>query len=216
MTWAWVATSRALTASSSTISFGFGARPHLASAGRIAFGWEVRIVSPDSADVAAGEPGELLIRGDNMCPGYWNNQDATAEAFIDGPATPPGLAWYRTGDIGRIDEAGYLTILDRAKDMIISGGENIFPAEVEAVLDSHPSVSYAAVIGVPSDKWGEAVKALVILSDDETTEAELIEHCRGRLAHFKCPTSIDFVDELPRNATGKVLKRDLRERYRHP
>lgn len=168
--------------------------PHLASAGRVSFGWEVKI---EPAPV-----GELLIRGEFLFEGYWRDQEASAAAFTDG--------WYRTGDIARLTPDRYLYILDRAKDMIISGEENIYPAEVEAVLAAHPGVAEVAVIGLPDSRWGEAVHAVVV-SRGEVTAAELIDWCKVRLARFKCPKSVEFAVALPRTTTGKVLKRDLRQ-----
>ncbi|HEY2312881.1 MAG TPA: AMP-binding protein [Streptosporangiaceae bacterium] len=178
--------------------------PRLASAGRVSFGWEVRIVDPDGADLPVDTPGELLVRGECLFAGYWRDPEATAGAFADG-------GWYRTGDIASLTEDGYLYILDRAKDMIISGGENIYPAEVEAVLAQHPAVADVAVVGVPDATWGEAVHAVIIPAAGPTASAEEIsDWCRARLAHFKCPKSIEFAAALPRTTTGKVLKRELR------
>jgi len=157
--------------------------------------------------VAAGEPGELLIRGECLFSGYWRDPEATREAFADG-------GWYRTGDIARLAPGRYLYILDRAKDMIISGGENIYPAEVEAVLAAHPSVKDVAVIGRPDATWGEAVHAVIIPVDSASVPAadEIAGWCRERLAGFKIPKSFEFVAALPRTTTGKVLKRELRTR----
>jgi acyl-CoA synthetase (AMP-forming)/AMP-acid ligase II len=184
--------------------------PRLASAGRISFGWEVRIVDPAGRDVPAGTPGELLIRGECLFSGYWRDPVATAAAFAEG-------GWYRTGDIARLTPDGYLYILDRAKDMIISGGENIYPAEVEAVLARHPAVAEAAVVGVPDSTWGEAVHAVIIPAPGSSaTPEEIITWCRDELAHFKCPKTAEFADALPRTTTGKVLKRELRDRLAGP
>ena len=181
--------------------------PRLASAGRISFGWEVRITGPDGRDLPPDTPGELLIRGECLFTGYWRDPEATAAAFADG-------GWYRTGDIARLTADGYLYILDRAKDMIISGGENIYPAEVEAVLARHPAVADVAVLGRPDPTWGEAVHAVVIAVPGPAGQAasaeEIIAWCRDRLAHFKCPKSVEFTAALPRTTTGKVLKRELR------
>jgi acyl-CoA synthetase (AMP-forming)/AMP-acid ligase II len=180
--------------------------PRLGSAGKVSFGWEVRIVSPNGSVLPPDTPGELLIRGETLFSGYWRDPDATAAAFADG-------GWYRTGDVARLTADGYLYILDRAKDMIISGGENIFPAEVEAVLAGHPAVADVAVVGRPDDKWGEAVHAVIIPAPGQAgtvTAEELIAWCRERLAHFKCPTSVEFTTSFPRTTTGKVLKRELR------
>ena len=152
------------------------------------------------------DEGEVLARGNVVFEGYWDQPEATADAILDG--------WFHTGDGGTMDDDGYLTISDRKKDVIISGGENVSSIEVEDALCSHPGVVEAAVIGVPDEKWGETVKALVVLtSGSSVSEAELIEHCRGRLAHFKCPTSIEVRDELARTATGKLQKFKLRAPY---
>jgi acyl-CoA synthetase (AMP-forming)/AMP-acid ligase II len=140
--------------------------------------------------------------------GYWRNPDATAESFRDG--------WFRTGDAGYQDEAGFLFIRDRVKDMIISGGENVYPVEVERVLAQHPSLADVCVIGVPDPIYGEAVKAVVVASAGAVVdEPELIAYCREHLAAYKCPKSVDVIHELPRTATGKVLKRELRQQYRN-
>jgi acyl-CoA synthetase (AMP-forming)/AMP-acid ligase II len=139
--------------------------------------------------------------------GYWGKPEATAETLL-----PDG--WLRTGDAGYQDEAGYLYISDRVKDMIISGGENVYPAEVERVIAEHPGVADVAVIGVPDDTWGEAVKAVVVAAPGATVdEAGVIAHCRAALAGYKCPKSVDLVDTLPRNPTGKILRRELRAPY---
>ena len=181
--------------------------PRLASAGRVSFGWQVKVVDPaDPAATAlpADTSGELLIKGECLFSGYWRDPAATAAAF-----TADG--WYRTGDIGRLTEDGYLYVLDRAKDMVISGGENIYPAEVEAVLARHPAVAEVAVIGRPDPTWGEAVHAVIRLTDGaDGTGEEIIGWCRDRLAHFKCPKTVEFTGPLPRTTTGKVLKRELR------
>jgi acyl-CoA synthetase (AMP-forming)/AMP-acid ligase II len=178
--------------------------PRLASAGRISFGWEVRIVDPDGRDLPADTAGELLIRGECLFSGYWRDPEATAAAFAEG-------GWYRTGDIGRLTADGYLYIMDRAKDMIISGGENIYPAEVEAVLADHPAVAEVAVVGRPDPVWGEAVHAVIIpVAGSGASGEEIISWSRERLAHFKCPKTVEFADSLPRTTTGKVLKRELR------
>jgi acyl-CoA synthetase (AMP-forming)/AMP-acid ligase II len=139
--------------------------------------------------------------------GFLNQPEETAKVI-----TPDG--WFRTGDIGRVDSDGYVFVEDRIKDMIISGGENVYSPEVERVLAEHPAVMEVAIIGVPDDTWGESVKAVVALRPDTTaTEDELVAWCRESLAGFKCPKSVDIVDALPRNPTGKILKRDLRRPY---
>jgi acyl-CoA synthetase (AMP-forming)/AMP-acid ligase II len=181
--------------------------PRLDSAGRVSFGWEVRIVDPGGRDLPHDVPGELLIRGECLFSGYWRDPEATAAAFAEG-------GWYRTGDIAKLTADGYLYILDRAKDMIISGGENIYPAEVEAVLARHPAVADVAVLGRPDPAWGEAVHAVIIPVAGQAISADgVIAWCRDRLAHFKCPKSVEFASTLPRTTTGKVLKRELRARF---
>jgi fatty-acyl-CoA synthase len=150
--------------------------------------------------------GEVLARSNVVLAGYWDQPEATAEAVVDG--------WFHTGDGGTIDDQGYLTISDRKKDVIISGGENVSSIEVEDVLFSHPAVAEVAVIGVPDEKWGETVKALVVLAEGTSaTEADLMAHCRDRLAHYKCPTSVELRESLPRTATGKLQKFKLRAPY---
>ena len=156
--------------------------------------------------LATSPDGELLTRTNHVLKSYWEQPEATAEALADG--------WFHTGDGAVIDEANYASITDRKKDVIISGGENVSSIEVEDVLFSHPSVGEVAVIGVPDDKWGETIKALVVLAQGETVEEQaLIDHCRDQLAHFKCPTSVEFRDELARTATGKLQKFKLRSPY---
>jgi acyl-CoA synthetase (AMP-forming)/AMP-acid ligase II len=150
--------------------------------------------------------GEVLARSNHVFAGYWEQPEETAKAMADG--------WFHTGDGGHLEDGDYLVISDRKKDVIISGGENISSIEVEDCLYQHPAVAEAAVIGVPDPRWGETVKALVVLrTPDGATEADLIEHCRSRLAHFKCPTSVDIRDALARTATGKLQKFRLREEY---
>jgi acyl-CoA synthetase (AMP-forming)/AMP-acid ligase II len=189
--------------------------PRLASAGKVSFGWEVRVVDPDGRDLPFETAGELLIRGECLFAGYWRDPEATAAAFAGG-------GWYRTGDIARLTADGYLYILDRAQDMIISGGENIYPAEVEAVLARHPAVADVAVLGRPDPVWGEAVHAVIIPAPgpggggDVGGGEEIISWCRDRLAHFKCPKSVEFTASFPRTTTGKVLKRELRAQLAVP
>jgi acyl-CoA synthetase (AMP-forming)/AMP-acid ligase II len=171
------------------------ARGRLATAGRPSLGWEVRL----------GERGEIQVRGAAPLPGYWNDPEATAGAL-----TPDGF--YRTGDAGIADPGGYITIVDRLNDVVITGGENVFPAEVEMVLAGHPAVADIAVIGIPDDKWGETVHAIVVAAPG-LDGRELLDWARERLAGFKCPTGITVVSELPRNATGKVRRAQLREPF---
>ncbi|MGP4055627.1 long-chain-fatty-acid--CoA ligase [Mycobacterium sp. 4D054] len=166
---------------------------------------QIRIVGEDGADVAPGGVGEVWTRSAQNMLGYWNNPDATAATL-----TPDG--WLKTGDAGFVDADGYLFLHDRIKDMIVSGGENVYPAEVENVLMTHPAVADVAVIGVPDPRWGEAVKAVVVAAPGaDPSEAELIAFARDRLAGYKLPKSVDFVAVLPRNPSGKLLKRALRE-----
>jgi len=178
----------------------------LLSAGRPLPGTDVRVVDADDREVPVGEIGEILVRGPQLMRGYWNMPEATEKTLNGG--------WMHTGDAGSVDAEGFLFVQDRVKDMIISGAENIYPREVENALFEHHAIADVAVIGVPDDRWGETVKAIVVLRDGhDAYAAELIEFCRARLAGFKCPHSVDFVDELPRNPSGKVLKKDLRQPY---
>jgi acyl-CoA synthetase (AMP-forming)/AMP-acid ligase II len=190
-----------------------GPRAHLLrSVGRPGPHIELRITHPASGEPCSeGEVGEIWIRSRQLMREYYNDAAATAAAFPRG--REPRGGWFRSGDAGYIQD-GYLYLFDRIKDMIISGGENIYPAEVEMTLAAHAAVADLAVIGVPDEKWGETVKACIVLRPGATaTAAELIGYARSRLAHYKCPTSIDFVDALPRNPSGKILKRVLREPY---
>ena len=168
---------------------------------------ETRIVGADGNDLGANEAGELIIRGPGITPGYWNMPEATKAAFTDD-------GWLRSGDIARRDEDGYYYIIDRAKDMYISGGENVYPAEIENVLYACSDIAEAAVIGVSDEKWGEVGKAVVVLKQGcLATESDVIAFCAERLAKFKVPKSVVFVDALPRNAAGKVVKPELRTMY---
>ncbi|NLV77915.1 MAG: long-chain-fatty-acid--CoA ligase [Rhodococcus sp.] len=180
----------------------------MASAGTPLPGIAVRVVDPaTNTDVEPGRVGELWWKSEQTTPGYLGRPDATREAIVED-------GWLRSGDMGRVDDGGFVFVEDRLKDMIISGGENVYCPEVERVLVEHPAVADVAVIGVPDEKWGETVKAVVVLTADrEADESELLDHTRAHLAKFKCPTSIDIVDELPRNPTGKILKRTLRAPY---
>ncbi len=180
----------------------------LTSAGKPSREVEVRVVNPDTLeDAAPGQPGELWFRTPQLMEGYHNKPDATREAI-----TSDG--WFRTGDIGRVDDGGFVFVEDRLKDMIISGGENIYSVEVERALTDHPAVMDAAVFGIPDEKWGESVKAVVELYEgQETSPEDLISWCKERLAGYKCPRSVDIMDVLPRNPTGKLLKKDLRKPY---
>lgn len=180
----------------------------LRSAGK-PYPWvELRIVDPDTGqDRPTGEVGELWTRSVQNMKGYWNKEEETARVL-----TADG--WLKTGDAGFMDADGYVFLTDRVKDMILSGGENIYPAEVENALSRHPGIADVAVIGVPHDRWGETVKAIVVRqAGADPRPEEIIEYARRHLAHYKCPTSVDFVDALPRNPSGKLLKRALREPY---
>jgi acyl-CoA synthetase (AMP-forming)/AMP-acid ligase II len=182
--------------------------PHLLrSAGKPMAHVELKIVDPDDRDLPGGEIGEIAIRGPNVMKGYWNKPKETAFALRGG--------WYHTGDAGYLDEDGYLFIVDRVKDMIVTGGENVYSSEVENVLDKHPAVAQCAVIGVPHEKWVEAVHAVVVLRHGACAdEAQLIEFCRQQIANYKCPRSVGFrTDPLPLSGSNKVLKTDLRAQY---
>jgi acyl-CoA synthetase (AMP-forming)/AMP-acid ligase II len=184
-------------------------RAHLrASAGRPLPGSALRVVDPASGtELGAGDVGELWVRSEQRMAGYWNMPEATAQTI-----TPDG--WLRTGDAGRVDADGYVYVEDRVKDMIISGGENVYPAEVERVVLDFPGVAEVAVIGVPHETWGETVKAVIVPANGASiNEQALISFTRNRLAHYKCPTSVSTVAVLPRNPTGKVLKRELRSTF---
>ena len=178
----------------------------LGSVGRPVMHVDARLVDDDDRDVPVGEVGELVLRGPNLFTGYWGLPAATAEAWRGG--------WFHSGDLGRLDEEGYFTLVDRKKDMVITGGENVYPIEVEQVLFRHPAVADVAVIGLPDERWGETVVAVVVPQTQGTIdERDLIDFTRARLAHFKCPTRVEVVSELPRTATGKLLKRELRRVY---
>jgi fatty-acyl-CoA synthase len=171
-------------------------------------GAELRVVSLDGQEVAHDGTaiGEIVVRGDMVMEGYWRQPEATKSAMESG--------WFHTGDIATVDSDNYLQIVDRKKEIIVSGGENISSLEVEKVLFSHPAVYEAAVIPVPDEKWGEVPKALVVLKPGEhVAEGELLIFCRARLSHYKCPHSVEFLESLPKTGTGKVLKRELRRKY---
>lgn len=189
----------------------------LASAGTLVSDAELRVVDPASGrDVAAGEPGELWFRSPQRMLGYLNRPEATAETIVDlgGVAAGGGGGWLRTGDIGHVDDGGFVFVSDRIKDMIITGGENVYSPEVEQAIAAHPAVAEAAVIGIPDDHWGESIKAVVALLPGHSVGSdELIAFTRERLAGYKCPRAVEFVEALPRNPSGKILKRDLRKPY---
>jgi long-chain acyl-CoA synthetase len=179
----------------------------LMSCGQPRAGVELRVADAEGNWVKMGDHGELVARGANIMRGYWNNPEETAKAF--------GNGYFRTGDIGYQDSGGYYYILDRLKDMIVTGGENVYSGEVEAVITGHPAVREAAVFGIPDSRWGELVAACVVLKPGgRLTDEELVLYCRQRLANYKIPRHVEFsVDELPKNASGKVLKGHLRERF---
>ncbi len=176
------------------------------AAGRPYFYTDVRVVDQGGRPARPGVTGEVIVRGPSVMKGYWNLPEETASALREG--------WLHTGDAGQIDDDGFITIVDRVKDMYISGGENVYPAEVERILHAHPAVAEAAVIGVPDDRWGEVGRAIVVLRDGmEATAEDLQAHCRERLAKFKVPADVVFTDSLPRNPTGKLLKPQLRKEF---
>ncbi|MEN9727291.1 MAG: hypothetical protein RL434_1657 [Pseudomonadota bacterium] len=169
-------------------------------------GIEIRVVDPAGNSLAAGEVGEIIVRSGVVMKGYWNRPEATVQAIVDD--------WFHTGDAGYFDDEGFLFIHDRLKDMIVSGGENIYPAEVENALFGHPAVADVAVVGVPDEKWGEAVKAFVVLKPaQQATAEEIITFARSQIAGYKIPRSVDFIAVLPRNPSGKILRRELRAPY---
>ncbi|HKA04298.1 MAG TPA: AMP-binding protein [Acidimicrobiales bacterium] len=179
--------------------------PRVRSCGQATVGVEVAVVGSDGQPVRTGEVGEVVVRGDNVMVGYWNKPEQTAEALVDG--------WYHTGDLGYMDEEAFVYLVDRAKDMIVTGGENVYSTEVEDALYRHPAVLEAAVFAIPDPHWGEAVHAVVVPRADVTAE-ELLAHCRGLIAGYKVPKAIEFRTEpLPKSGAGKVLKRELREPY---
>jgi len=180
----------------------------LRSCGKPIGGCEVRVVNEQWKDVMPGETGEIIVRGDSVTQGYWRLPEETAKTIRQG--------WFCTGDLATVDEDGYIYIIDRKKEIIISGGENISPKEVEEVIYGHPSVFEVAVIGVPDQKWGEAVKAVVVLKPGKAaTEDEIITFCRNSLARFKVPKSVEFTDSLPKTASGKISRKELKELYKH-
>ncbi len=178
----------------------------LRSAGKAIWGMEMRVVDPYGEPLPAGEVGEIVSRGTGLMQGYWNRPKETAAALRDG--------WLYSGDAGYIDDEGYLFIVDRVKDMIVSGGENVYSSEVESALSQHPAVSASAVIGIPSEKWGEAVHAVVVLRPgQQSTPEELRAHCKTLIAGYKCPVSVEFRESLPLSGAGKLQKFELREAY---
>ena len=178
------------------------------STGKSFYHTEVRVVNEAGEDCAPGEAGEVLVAGAHIMREYWNRPEATAETIVDG--------WLHTGDVATMDEEGFVAIQDRIKDMIISGGENVYPAEIEGVLVTHADIVDAAVIGQPSETWGESPLAVVVRSSEGLTEADVFDYCQGRLARFKQPKGVVFTDEIPRNPSGKILKFMLRDQYPGP
>lgn len=191
-----------LTEASPVVTSSAGIEPRSGSVGKSLVGVEVRLIGDDGDDVPVGDAGEVCVRGDNVFLGYWRDEESTSRVLEDG--------WLRTGDIAVADSDGYLYLVDRAKDLIIVSGFNVFPAEVEAVLHNHPDVIEVGVLGVPHPHHGEAVKAYVVVADGATLDEEaLIEYSLDFLARYKCPTKVVFVDALPRNAAGKLIRREL-------
>jgi acyl-CoA synthetase (AMP-forming)/AMP-acid ligase II len=178
----------------------------LGSCGREIPGVRVRVVRDDGQEVAPGEIGEIVMRGPNVMLGYWKQPEASAETLRGG--------WIHSGDLATVDEDGYIYIVDRAKDMIITGGENVYSTEVEGALYKHPAVLEAAVIGIPDERWGERVHAVVVLKPDQQVDpTELSEFCRRHIAAFKIPRSVEFTDALPKTGSGKIQKSAIREKY---
>ena len=178
----------------------------LKAAGRPLVGIDMRSVDEEGNEVACGDPGEVVVRGPNVTVGYLNRPQENARAFRNG--------WFHTGDVGKMDKHGFMYLLDRKKDVIITGGENVYSSEVEAVLYQHENISECAVVGVPDDKYGEALfAAIVVRPGTVLTQEAVIEHCRGRIGGYKIPRRMAFVQELPKSAMGKILKTKIRETY---
>jgi acyl-CoA synthetase (AMP-forming)/AMP-acid ligase II len=179
----------------------------LSSAGRVAICSEIKVVDDAGDRLAPGRIGEVCVRGNHVMTGYWKNPEATARALEGG--------WYHTGDLGYLDEGGFLFLTDRKSDMIISGGENVYPTEVENVIYAHPAVLECSVVGVPDQRWGELVHAVVVVQDGASVTAEqIIEHCHQHLGGYKCPKTVTFVDGLPKTAIGKIRRTDVRDLIR--
>lgn len=190
------------------LSSGAESLERVGTTGRSFFHTDVKVVRPDGTDCAAEESGEVLLRGDHIMKEYWNRADATAETIVDG--------WLHTGDVAMMDADGYVYIQDRMKDMIISGGENVYPAEIENLLLTLGGVKDCGVIGQPSERWGESPYAVIVREDESLTEPDVMTFLDGKLARFKMPCGATFVDEIPRNPSGKILKRLLREEFPGP
>jgi fatty-acyl-CoA synthase len=179
------------------------------SVGLPVFHSDVRVVNKKGKDVVPGEIGEIIVKGPIQMIGYWNLPEETAQTMRD--------SWLYTGDLARVDDEGYVYIVDRERDMFISGGENVYPAEIEKVYATHPKILESAVIGVADEEWGEVGKAIIALKEGQTiTEGEAIDFCKGKLAKYKTPKSVVFVGELPKTASGKIKKGPLREKYSSP
>jgi fatty-acyl-CoA synthase len=179
-----------------------------AKTGREFIGVELRVVNDRGEEVRKDEKevGEIIVKGDIVTRGYWKLPEETRKGIREG--------WLYTGDLAVMDEEGYVTIVDRKKDMILTGGENVYSTEIENVLYMHPAILECAVVGVPDDKWGEVVKGVVVLRPgQQATEQEIIQFCKERMAHYKAPKSIDFIEALPRTGSGKIHKKSLRDRY---
>ena len=179
-----------------------------AKTGREFIGVELRVVDDQGRDVAANEQevGEIVVKGDTVTAGYWKAPEETEKAIRNG--------WLYTGDMAVIDREGYVTIVDRKKDMILTGGENVYSTEVENVLYMHPAVLECAVIGIPDEKWGETVKAVVVLkAGRQATETDIVQFCKDHIAHYKSPKTVDFIDALPKTGSGKIQKKELRDKY---
>lgn len=168
---------------------------------------EVRVVDQNGTTCKPNEPGEVQVKGSHIMVGYWNQPEATDAAIVDG--------WLKTGDVATMDADGFVTIVDRVKDMLISGGENVYPAEIENVLLAHDKINDAGVIGIPSEKWGESPLAVIVRADESISAEDVMAHCVGKLAPFKTVKAVEFVEEIPRNASGKILKRQLREQFNY-
>jgi len=182
-----------------------------AKTGREFIGVQLKVVDMKGEEVARDESqvGEIIVKGDTVTPGYWNLPEETERAIHDG--------WLQTGDLAVVDAEEYVNIVDRKKDMIITGGENVFSIEVENILYMHPDIFEAAVIGVPDERWGEVVKACVVLQEgQEVSEQDIISFCRENLAGYKCPKSVDFLKNLPKTGSGKIYKKGLKDPYRNP
>jgi len=178
----------------------------LSSVGKVGSFVEAKVVDDEDRTLPPGEVGEICVRGRNVMMGYWKNPDLTAKTLRGG--------WLHTGDVGMIDDEGFIFLMDRKADMIITGGENVYPAESEEVLYAHPAVRECAVVAAPDKKWGERVQAVVVLKDGcAVTKDELIKYCKDRLAGYKCPKDIEFWEELPKTSVGKILRRDVRKHF---